>query len=202
MSLSQDNLFSQGSISTEVLGVYFQDESGSDTDDANGELTLGGTDSSKFTGSITYTPRVGDYWGVDVTSVKFGSTSLGSISQAIVDTGTTLIYLPQSLYTKFLSASGGKLDSSTGLVRFTTKPTSNLVFTIGGTAFTMTPGDYLIPTAQYANLGISSSSKDFYSWVNNGGSEVPDAILGMFFLTNFYSVFDTTNNRVGLAVAA
>jgi hypothetical protein len=42
-----DNLYKQGSISTEVLGVYFAPESGSDTADANGELTLGGTDSSK-----------------------------------------------------------------------------------------------------------------------------------------------------------
>lgn len=196
----QDNLFTQGTISTEVLGVYFQDESGSDTADANGELTLGGTDSSKFTGSITYTDRVGDYWGIDVTSVKFGSTSLGSISQAIVDTGTTLVYLPTSVYDKFLTASGGKLDSTTGLVKFTTAPTSNLVFTIGGATFTMTPTDYLIPKAQYSNLGISGSS--FYSWINDGGDEVPDAILGMYFLTNFYSVFDTTNDRVGLATAA
>jgi hypothetical protein len=42
-----DNLYRQGTISSEVLGVYFQPESGSDDDDANGELTLGGTDSSK-----------------------------------------------------------------------------------------------------------------------------------------------------------
>lgn len=40
--------------STEVLGVYFAPESGSDTADANGELTLGGTDSTKYTGSIKY----------------------------------------------------------------------------------------------------------------------------------------------------
>lgn len=37
-----DNLKLQGSISTEVLGVYFAPESGSDDDDANGELSLGG----------------------------------------------------------------------------------------------------------------------------------------------------------------
>jgi hypothetical protein len=53
-----DNLYKQGSISTEVLGVYFAPESGSDTDDANGELTLGGTDSTKYTGTITYTPAI------------------------------------------------------------------------------------------------------------------------------------------------
>jgi hypothetical protein len=86
-----DNLYSQGTISSEVLGVYFADESGSDSDDANGVLTLGGTDSSLYSGSITYTSRVGEYWGVKVTEVAYGGTNLGSISQAIVDTGTTLV---------------------------------------------------------------------------------------------------------------
>jgi cathepsin D len=58
-----DNLYNQGTISTEVLGVYFAPESGSDSDDTNGELTLGGTDSSKYSGSITYTPTLtsGDF---------------------------------------------------------------------------------------------------------------------------------------------
>lgn len=73
-----DNLYKQGSIvcllkshrfyvscltpiflsffrqSTETLGVYFKPESGSDTDDSNGELTLGGVDTSKYTGTLTY----------------------------------------------------------------------------------------------------------------------------------------------------
>ena len=39
---------------TETLGVYFAPESGSDTDDANGELTLGGVDPAKYTGTLNY----------------------------------------------------------------------------------------------------------------------------------------------------
>jgi hypothetical protein len=65
--------------------------------------------------------------------------------------GTTLIYIPTSAYNKFLSAAGGKTDSSTGLAKFTKKPTSNLSFTIGGKAFALTPAQYLIPSAQYAS---------------------------------------------------
>jgi hypothetical protein len=51
-----DNALSEGLISTEVLGVYFAPISGSATTANNGELTLGGVDSSKYTGSLTYTP--------------------------------------------------------------------------------------------------------------------------------------------------
>ena len=48
-----DNLLKQGLISSAVVGVSFEPT----TEDTvtNGELTFGGTDSSKFTGSITYT---------------------------------------------------------------------------------------------------------------------------------------------------
>lgn len=117
-----------------------------------------------------------------------------------MDTGTTLIYIPTSAYNKFLSASGGKTDSSTGLAKFTTKPTGTFSFTIGGTVLTLTPAQYLVPTAQYSNFGISGSG--YYSWINDGGSSGVDFIIGQKFLENYYSVFDTTNSRIGFATAA
>jgi len=197
-----DNLFKQGQISTEVLGVSFKPESGSDQDDVNGELTLGGTDSSKYSGSITYTPTLSSgsfapYWGITVSSIKYGSTSVLGSNGAIVDTGTTLIYIPTTGYNKFLSAAGGKTDSSSGLAKFMTKPTGNLVFSIGGTSFTLTPAQYLVPTAEYSLFGLSSNA--YYSWVGDGGSSGVDFIVGQKFLENYYSVFDTTNGRVGFA---
>jgi len=198
-----DNLYKQGSISTEVLGVYFAPVPGSGSSAANGELTLGGTDSSKYTGSITYTPTLsasttaGAYWGITVSSITYGSTSVSSSSQAIVDTGTTLIYIPSSAYSKFLSASGGKTDSNTGLASWTTAPTGTVTFNIGGAALTLTPSQYLFPTAQYSAWGLPTGK--YYSYISNGGSSGVDFIIGQTFLESYYSVFDTTNKRVGFA---
>jgi hypothetical protein len=197
-----NNLYLQGSISTEVLGVYFAPESGSDENDVNGELTLGGVDSTKYLGSITYTPKVilgsvALYWGITVTSVKYGSTSILGLNGAIVDTGTTLIYIPTSGYNKFLSATGGQTDSSTGLAKFTTKPTGNLAFSIGGASFTLTPAQYLVPAAEYSLFGLTAGP--YYTWINDGGSSGVDFIIGQKFLENYYSVFDTTESRVGFA---
>lgn len=99
------------------------------TSDTNGELTFGGTDSSKYSGSITYVPVTtvspfSLYWGINVGAIKYGSTTLlASGDSAIVDTGTTLIYLPVLAYNKFLSATGGSTDSTSGLAMFSTKPT-------------------------------------------------------------------------------
>ena len=80
--------------------------------------------------------------------MSYGSTSLSSSASAIVDTGTTLIYIPTSAYNKFLSASGGTTDSTEGIPRYSTAPTGNFTITIGSVAYTMTPSMYLIPSAQ------------------------------------------------------
>ncbi|TVY38284.1 Polyporopepsin [Lachnellula occidentalis] len=200
-----DNLYSQGSISTEVLGVSFSPESGSDTDDANGELTLGGTDSSKYSGSITYHPTLtsgsaSEYWGLSIASFTYGSTTLASSATGIVDTGTTLIYIPTTAYNKFLSAAGGKTDSSSGLALFTTKPTSNFIIKVGTISYTLTPAQYLVPSAQYSYYGLTSGK--YYAWINDGGSSGVNTIIGQKFLENYYSVFDTTNSRIGFATGA
>lgn len=47
-----DNLFSQGLITQNLVSVSF--EPSQQEDNVNGELTFGGTDSSKFTGSINF----------------------------------------------------------------------------------------------------------------------------------------------------
>ncbi|KAJ7259994.1 putative aspartic protease [Mycena haematopus] len=202
-----DNLLSQGTISTEVLGVSFAPESGSDSDDTNGELTLGGTDSTKFTGAITYTSKTStspysEYWGISVSSITYNGASIGSSANAIVDTGTTLIYIPTAAYNSFLSASGGKTDSSTGLASWTTLPTKNFAFTIGGVSFSLTPSQFTIPQAQYSVWGLPTGK--FYGWIAAGGTSAADVnfIIGQKFLENYYSVFDTTNNRVGFATSA
>lgn len=200
-----DNLYKQGSISTEVLGVYFAPEAGSDNDDANGELTLGGVDSSKYTGTLTYFPTLKSgnaaaYWGIAISSFSYGTKVLASGATGIVDTGTTLIYIPTSAYNAFLSAAGGTSDSSSGLAAFTRKPTQNFNIKFGSTTYSLTPDQYLIPQAQYSNFGVSSGK--YYSWITDGGNSGVNTIIGQKFLENYYSVFDTTNQRIGFATRA
>ena len=109
---------------------------------------------------------------------------------AIVDTGTTLIYIPSSTYSSFLSVGGGTTDIFSGLAKFDSKPTETFSFTIGGKNFDLTPDQYLVPTAQYHNLGLSGSAS--YSYIGNGGSKDVDFTSGQMFLEIDYSVFDTT----------
>ncbi|XWW95763.1 hypothetical protein V2A60_003730 [Cordyceps javanica] len=200
-----DNLYRQGSIPSEVLGVYFSPENGADTDENNGELTLGGTDSTKYAGSVSYVPTLktgaaAAYWGVSIARFSYGSTVLASGATGIVDTGTTLVYIPSAAYSKFLSASGGKTDSSSGLASFTKKPTASFSITLGSSTYALTPDQYLVPAAQYGNFGLASGK--YYAWINDGGSSGVNTIIGQKFLENYYSVYDTTNARIGFAKAA
>ena len=47
-----DNLFSQGLISTEVLGVSFEPTTSESS--TNGALDFGGADATKYTGALSY----------------------------------------------------------------------------------------------------------------------------------------------------
>ena len=89
-----DNLFKQGKISEEVLGVYFVPSSEPST---TGKLTFGGPDNSVITSSVNYVPLTKTspasyYWGIDG-SISYGGTTILSSTAGIVDTGTTLVLL-------------------------------------------------------------------------------------------------------------
>jgi len=201
-----DNLYKSKGIWYEALGVYFKPLTGGDTVQTNGEITLGGSDPSKYIGSITYThvtqaPHYNKYWGIDVSDVSYGTKSLMKSVSAIVDTGTTLIYIPPDAYYTFLRETKGSTDPS-GLPVWGTKPTQNFVFTIGGTKFKLTPAQYLVPQAQYAHFGLDNGR--YFAWISTLGPVATgdvSFVIGQKFLEHFYSVFDTTSRRVGLAIA-
>ncbi|KAJ3783676.1 family A1 protease [Lentinula aff. detonsa] len=185
-----DNLFSQGTIAENVVAISFEPTT---TDKVtNGELFFGGTDSSKFTGDITYTNRTGDYWGITQT-VTYGSTTILSSLAGIVDTGTTLLYLQETGFNAYMKATGGIFDQRTGLYKITTAQydaLENLDFAINGIEFSLTPNAQIWPRSLNTVIGGSTSSaeENDFNFIN-----------GYVFLERFYSVFDTTNNRVGFA---
>lgn len=114
---------------------------------------MGDVDSAKFKGPLTYFPTTtvhpySGYWGIRVANMMFGSMSLLRSANAIVDTGTTLIYIPTPAYNSFLNAAGGKTDSTSGLARFANKPTGTFTFRIGTVSYKLAPEQYLVPKAQ------------------------------------------------------
>ncbi|KAG0326254.1 hypothetical protein BG000_001486 [Podila horticola] len=211
-----DNLYKNGQISSDVIGVWFQPITDGSTQETNGEITFGGTDSTKYSGSITFVPITtaqpsSDYWGIDVSEISYGTADVtgtkdttGTI-HGIVDTGTTLILLSRSAITLLYGQiPDATLDTTTTLYIIPQAAVPNLkdiTFRIGGKAFTLTPAQYTVPQNQVLNIGGKPGTT--YSWIADLGDDGTGLafILGQKFLENFYSVYDTTNRQVGLAPA-
>ncbi|KAF9055852.1 aspartic protease [Panaeolus papilionaceus] len=204
-----DNLFKNGVIPSNEIGISFVPTTSNDA--VNGEITWGGTDSSKFSGSITFIPITTTspanlFWGINQ-SVRYGSsTSILSTTAGIVDTGTTLVLLATDGFDKYQTATGGVLDSATGLLRITSTQFSNLqslFFTAGGTTFELTANAQIWPRSLNADIGgVAGRIYLIVADLGSPSGEGLDFINGFGFLERFYSVFDTANKRVGLATTS
>lgn len=202
-----DNLFSQGTIKSESIGISYVPSS-SASDIANGEIDFGGTDSSKYTGQINYVPitstsPASHYWGIDQTVTYGSGTMILNSTSGIVDTGTTLLLLATDAFQAYQKVTGATIDSTTGLLTITQSQFNNLkslFFKIGDTTFELTANAQIWPRALNSALGgdtgkIYLVTADMGS---NSGSGL-DFIDGFVFLQRFYSVYDTSNNQLGLA---
>ncbi|KAG1783686.1 aspartic peptidase domain-containing protein [Suillus placidus] len=200
-----DNLYGQGTISQNVVAIFFEPPTSPKV--INGELTFGGTDATKYTGSIAYTPispygSASDFWGINE-SITYGTTTILSTTSGIVDTGATLILIAINAFSTYQSAIGATLDQTTGLLHITSTQYSalkNLNFNVGSNIYALTPNGQIWPRA--LNTYIGGSTGFIYFVVNSIGSpsgQGLDFINGYTFLERFYSVFDITNARIGFA---
>jgi len=201
-----DNLFNQGIIQTETIGISYAPSSQSGV--VNGELTFGGVDNSKFTGNIEYVPittvsPANKYWGINQSITYGNNTTILNPTAGIVDTGTTLLLIATDAFQAYQQATGATLDSVTGNLTVTQEQFNNmqsLFFNIGNSKFELTPNAQIWPRALNGMLGGNADA--IYLVVgdigSNSGSGL-DFINGFTFLQNFYSVYDTTNSRVGIA---
>ncbi|KAJ6580000.1 aspartic peptidase A1 [Mycena vulgaris] len=201
-----DNLFRQGTITSNEISISFEPTTQEQA--VNGEITWGGTDSSKFTGNIRFTPvtatePAAQFWGINQ-SVRYGaSTTILASTAGIVDTGSTLLLLASNGFRAYRSATGAVLDGPTGLLRMTAAQFANLqslFFTTNGVTLEFTANAQLWP--RVLNTAIGGTANSIYLIVADLGTpsgEGLDFINGFAFLERFYSVFDTTHKRVGFA---
>jgi len=201
-----DNLFNQGAIQTQAIGISYAPTSQSGV--VNGELTFGDVDNSKFTGKIEYVPITGAspanrYWGIDQSITYGDNTVILNQTAGVVDTGSTLILFATDAFQAYQQATGATLDSGTGHLTVTQEQfdkMQSLYFNIGNSTFELTPNAQTWPRALN---GLLDGDADAIHLVvgnlgNNSGSGL-DFINGFAFSQHFYTVYDTTNSRVGIA---
>jgi Eukaryotic aspartyl protease len=190
-----------------------------------GTMWLGGDGSP---GSpLVYTPllAVSDnnpYYAINVDGMSLGGTSIvtgasSTFAQPVLDTGTSLFYVPTSVFDAFESA----LESSSG---FKTLFGSNTFATSGQNAGCVTDAsvtdaqvESTLPaltlslpnaTSGQPDVTIQASSLDTYLYdggggqfclaIQDGGTQDPST-FGDAFLQGFHTIVDLTGGRVGFA---
>jgi hypothetical protein len=185
-----ENLYSQGLVEENLFAFYL----GNSKMD-KGELTLGGINADHYTGDITWVPLLhATYWEISMENVQVGGTSYAPSNEmkAIVDTGTSIMTGP-SEQVRAIAESLNAKEIIEGEFFVKCDVTDDIVFTINGNDYTLTPEDYLIPDGDMCLLGLMAM-------------DIPEPtgplwILGDVFIRKYYSVFDVANERVGLALA-
>lgn len=221
------DMVNQSKISTMAYSLYLNDYYSS-----TGNILFGGVDTDKFIGDLVTVPILpdaesGNYssFTVGVTGLSFAfsngttynqslSSQSGSLS-SILDSGTTLTYLPDDIATTLFDAVGAyqytSLGSSLALVdcglnvEFDFQINNNVTITVPSDelvidAFegTSLPSD--VPFASTCLFGIQNIGSS--SGSSGSSARTADyAILGDSFLRSAYVVYDLSNLQIGLAPA-
>lgn len=151
--------------------------------DNNSKLTLGGYDSTAFTGSLFSVPLSSSngYWTVNLQDIGVGSSSSAcapSGCMAIIDSGTSLIAGPSSAMSKVISDIGTVEEDCSNL---SSLPQIYLKF--NGQKFPLTPQEYVLKLTDSSSgevvcqLGLDTFEDDLW-------------IVGDTFMRAYYTVFD------------
>ncbi|KAH8374855.1 cathepsin D [Drosophila serrata] len=182
-------LCTQGFIAECIFSVYLRRGPGKSP---SGEILIGGIDKSLFEGQLHYVPIILSHsWMVEIEQTVAGSTKIGDEAGAILDTGTSLVLMPLKTYYKFLESVPVLLGND-NYISCKLKSLPIIYLHIGGKVFPLTPADYLVEMVRghekICILAVAPVKMDFW-------------VLGDVFLWRYYTVYDATANRIGLAKA-
>ncbi|ALC37958.1 CG33128, partial [Drosophila busckii] len=186
------NLYEQSLIDEPTFGFYL---SRNGSAQLGGQLILGGIDNSLFTGALTYVPvSQQGYWQFRMDSAVMGGYVACFQCQAIADSGTSLLAVPNGAFALLNRIIGATLFDGDYLVDCSTVGSLPVLsFNIGGTIFDLPASVYIQSFSEQGTTYCMSSftSIDTQFW-----------ILGDVFMGQYYSQFDFGNNRIGFAPAA
>ncbi|NXO52113.1 PEPA protein, partial [Aramus guarauna] len=182
-----DNMMLKGLVDRDLFSVYLS------KDGQSGSFVLfGAIDPLYTTNGISWIPLSAEtYWQITMDSVNIGRERVACDfgCQAIVDTGTSLLAMPNSAVNNILRALGVSSSGEVNCNEVSTMPSIN--FHINGKDFPVPASAYVIESDGYCTLGIE-------------GMDIPTEagelwILGDVFIREYYVIFDRANNMVGLS---
>ncbi|XP_024142458.1 nothepsin [Oryzias melastigma] len=195
-----DNMLAQKILDEPVFSFYLSRSTGKGVPE--GELLLGGTDESLYIGPINWVPvSIKGYWQIrmDSVSVQGVSSLCRRGCEAIVDTGTSLIAGPPREVLKLHQLIGATPtnfgDFVVDCARLSSLP--HVTFVLGGVEYTLTSEHYI----RKETFGSRDLCFTGFMAAEIFSAEGALWILGDVFLTQYYTIFDKGQDRVGFARA-
>lgn len=211
-----DKFYTSGLIGARAYSLYLDD-----LESSTGSILFGGVDSDKYSGSLIAVPIIKDSTANNYTSFSVTLSSVAAVSSdgsvadnytmsaqaVILDSGTTLTYLPETVAESIFTTFGATYDESLGYATVDCSLSDNssisLEYQFGGTdgpiikvamselvldAGTSRGGGgsgYESNAVEICAFGVSMSSGSY--------------LLGDTFLRSAYAVYDLDTKQVALA---
>jgi hypothetical protein len=193
-----NNLQAQGTIDQQVFGFALGKA------DQVSSVRIGGVDETRMAdpkAAKSWSPLANqDYWTLTLEGVTMGGTNLYTqwTSQAIVDSGTTVLVMEGTDYSNFVkqlqSETTGLEQTQQGILIYEGAcPTnaSDIEIKLGGGFVGKVPSSQYMEMIQ-GTCVVRAMSGGFGSFY----------ILGDVFMRNYYTIFDGANSRVGFTPIA
>lgn len=192
-------LVDNGQVSQGLFGMYLTPKSVGDA-----ELTLGGTDTSKYTGAINYIPltSTGGLYSINFDGINVNGQDAGISAEAVADSGTSNLVAPQqdaeAIYA--LISPNIKMIDSAGAYGLPCSEVDGINATI---SFSMGGQTYTVPTSELS-VGPYPGQPDMcQTLINSDGSGSQGQwIIGASLLKYYYTAWDTANGQLGFATTA
>ncbi|KAJ6787264.1 hypothetical protein PWT90_05857 [Aphanocladium album] len=173
-----EDAMAQGKVSVNEFSFYLgRTAKGTD---AKSEITIGGRDPAKFTGTPITLPVVNhDHWNVQLDGITVGGKAVSGLPKiASIDTGTSIIGAPSSAVASFYSNIPGAAKHDKHFYSVPCDATlPPVIFQLGGHDFPLDNFDVVYDKSKGVCLGA------FYSL------SYPTLLVGDSFLKSWYSIF-------------
>jgi hypothetical protein len=183
-----------------------------DLDANTGQILFGGVNTDKFHGSLQTVPILkvaGQYYAflIALSSIAVDGANIASSNlpaAVLLDSGTTLMYLPDSIATSIFNQVQAQIDYRSGsAIAYVpcalAKQDKTIDFVFSGIRISVPYNEIVLPsrTPSGATLHFEDGTPACVFGVSSSGGST--TVLGDTFLRSAYVVYDLVNNQISLA---
>lgn len=200
-------LVADGVINTNAYSLYLDDLQAS-----TGSIIFGGIDTEQFEGTLStlpIQPEDGYYaeFIVTITDVQFAGTSLGSglTLPVLLDSGSSLTYLPDNMVQSAFSMVNAQYDSQAGVALVPcslANQAGSLTFGFSGATVAVPMTELVLSLADQQGGGGGGPpqfSDGTSACLGLAPADGGTAVLGDTFLRSAYLVYDLANHEISIA---